>query len=99
MGVPDESMEANRPATEQHALDLARATKERLGADWGIGETGAAGPTGNRYGDPPGHSAIGVSGRCDASVVLNTESQDRYSNMGEFAGAALELLERCLEKV
>ena len=98
MDVSDEQMDANRPATELHALDLARAARERLGADWGIGETGAAGPTGNRYGDPPGHTVIGVSGKCDANVVLNTECRDRYSNMVAFTSAALELLRRCLEE-
>ena len=98
MAVSEEQMDANRPATETHALDLAHAARERLGADWGIGETGAAGPTGNRYGDPPGHTAIGVSGKCEAGVVLNTECQDRYSNMVAFTSAALELLQSCLEK-
>src|SRR5215470_13254395 len=37
-----------RPASEPYALLLARRTRERLGATWGLGETGAAGPTGNR---------------------------------------------------
>ena len=98
MRVSEEQMDANRPATEPHALELARAARERLGADWGIGETGAAGPTGNRYGDPPGHTAIGVSGKRDASVVLKTKSEDRYSNMVAFSSVALELLQRCLEE-
>ena len=95
--VPASDMGANRPATQAHALDLARAARKRLGADWGIGETGAAGPTGNRYGDPPGHSALGVSGPKELATIVNTDAQDRYENMVAFAAAALELLERCLE--
>ena len=54
-----------RASTEPYALLCATAVRERLGATWGIGETGAAGPSGNRYGDPPGHSCIAV-GALDA---------------------------------
>ena len=95
--IPAIDMEANRAATQGHALDLARAVRARLNADWGIGESGAAGPTGNRYGDPAGHSALGVSGPKDLAIVTNTERENRYENMVAFAVAALELLERCLQ--
>ena len=90
-------MEANRAATQGHALALARAVRARLDADWGIGETGAAGPTGNRYGDPAGHSALGVSGPKELAIVTATGRQDRYENMLAFTAAALALLERCLQ--
>src|SRR5207248_8354585 len=46
IGMTDEAMAEARAATEAHALHLARAAKSCLGADWGIGETGAAGPDG-----------------------------------------------------
>ncbi len=95
--IPAIDMKANRAATQGHALDLARAVRARLNADWGIGESGAAGPTGNRYGDPAGHSALGVSGPKELAIVTNTEREDRYENMVAFAVAALELLERCLQ--
>ena len=95
--IPAIDMEANRAATQEHALDLARAVRARLNADWGIGESGAAGPTGNRYGDPAGHSALGVSGPKELAIVTNTERENRYENMVAFAVAALELLERCLQ--
>ena len=95
--IPAIDMEANRAATQGLALDLARAVRARLNADWGIGESGAAGPTGNRYGDPAGHSALGVSGPTESAIVTNTERENRYENMVAFAVAALELLERCLQ--
>ena len=95
--IPAADMEANRSATQGHALDLARAVRVRLDADWGIGETGAAGPTGNRYGDPAGHSALGVSGPKELAVLASTGREDRYENMLAFAETALELLERCLQ--
>ena len=90
--VPDEAMAEARAATETHALHLARAARRRLGTDWGIGETGAAGPSGNRYGDPPGHTCIAVSGPLEKAVTLATGSNRREENMWAFAKAALDLL-------
>lgn len=86
----------HRSATEENALIRARLARERFGATWGIGETGAAGPTGNRYGDPAGHVCFAVSGRREISKTLRTGSQDRLANMQSFAAAALQLLEECL---
>ena len=94
--VPAAAMAANRAATEAHALDLARAARMRLDADWGLGESGAAGPTGNRYGDPPGHSVLGVAGAQERTTTVGTGSDDRFENMLAFAAAGLELLEECL---
>src|ERR1700685_1440771 len=61
LGIGDAEMVGLRPATEAYALLLARRMRERHGAAWGLGETGATGPTGNRYGDPAGHTCIAVS--------------------------------------
>ena len=94
--VPDEAMAEARAATETHALHLARAARLRLGADWGLGETGAAGPSGNRYGDPPGHTCIAVSGPLEKALTLATGSDRREENMWAFASAALDLLVECL---
>lgn len=97
-GMDEETLRAHRPATEAHALDLARAARERLGTHWGIGETGAAGPTGNRYGDPAGHACIGVVGPVSRAVTLQTGSADRAANMAAFTRAALELLAACVRE-
>jgi nicotinamide-nucleotide amidase len=51
-----------RASTEAYALLCASAIRARLGTTWGLGETGATGPSGNRYGDAPGHSCIAVMG-------------------------------------
>jgi PncC family amidohydrolase len=96
MDVSDAAMAAARAATEAHALHLSEAARTRLETVWGIGETGAAGPTGNRYGDPPGHSCIGVAGPARRSVTVETGSADRAANMIAFAVAALDLLDSCL---
>src|SRR4029077_19379464 len=59
---------------------------------WAVAESGAAGPAGNRYGDPAGHSCIAVAGPTDRAITLETGSGDRLGNMHAFAAAALELL-------
>jgi len=85
-------------ATEPWALLLARTQRSRCGATWGVGESGAAGPTGNRYGDPPGHTCLAVTGLSERSATLKTGSSDRYANMYAFAKAGLDLLVEVLEK-
>ncbi len=92
LAIGDAKMAGLRPATEAYALLLARRMRERLGAVWGVGETGAAGPSGNRYGDPAGHSCIAVAGPVERAITLHTGSPDRLANMEAFASRALELL-------
>jgi nicotinamide-nucleotide amidase len=88
-----------RGASDPFARYLAQAMAARLGASWGIAETGATGPTGNRYGDPAGHAWVAVSGADDHdqdSLHVLTGSDDREANMVAFAAAALGLLQRSL---
>jgi len=92
LGIGDAEMEGLRAATEVYALLLARRVRERHGAAWGLGETGATGPTGNRYGDPAGHTCIAVSGPAERAITLRTGSAERLANMEAFAKRALELL-------
>jgi PncC family amidohydrolase len=92
LGIPDEALDGFRAATEQYALLLARTVRERFGTDWGLAETGATGPTGNRYGDPAGHSCLAIAGPVERAVTLRTGSADRAGNMNAFAAAALGLL-------
>ena len=86
-----------RGASEPWALHLARSAVVKLGANWGIGEGGAAGPTGNRYGDPAGHAWVAIAGAREASRRVLTGDDDRVRNMAAFAEAALELLVEQLE--
>jgi len=92
LGIGDADMQGFRPASETYALLLARRMRERHGAAWGLGETGATGPTGNRYGDPAGHSCMAVAGSVERAITLRTGSADRLANMDAFAKRALELL-------
>jgi PncC family amidohydrolase len=91
-----ELLEGFRSATEENALIRARLVRDRFAASWGIGETGATGPTGNRYGDPAGHACLAVSGQAERSMTLSTGSNDRLGNMHAFAAAALRLFEDSL---
>ena len=100
LGIGDVDMQGLRPATEAYSLLIARRVRERLGATWGLGETGATGPTGNRYGDAAGHTCIAISGpqEKDArAITLETGSTDRRANMDAFAKRALELLSETLD--
>jgi nicotinamide-nucleotide amidase len=92
MDLPREAVAGMRSSSEPYALLLARTARERFGATWGISETGAAGPTGNGYGDAPGHTCLAVSGPVETALTLETGSDDRSANMRAFARAALELL-------
>jgi PncC family amidohydrolase len=94
MDLPREAVAGMRSASEPYALLLARTARERFGATWGVSETGAAGPTGNGYGDAAGHSCIAISGPVEMAVTVETGESDRAANMVAFAAAALELLKR-----
>jgi nicotinamide-nucleotide amidase len=85
-----------RPSTEAYARLCATTLRERLGTTWGIGESGAAGPTGNRYGDAAGHSCIAICGPQTRTITLETGQSDREANMWRFAREALDLFEEVL---
>jgi len=95
LGVPEE-VATMRGSTEEYAAIMARAVRDRLGAVWGLCETGASGPTGNRYGDAAGHVCVAVAGPVERAMTVETGSPDREENMWRFAAAALELLEAAL---
>jgi len=95
--ITREQVAGMRSASEPYALLLARTVRENHGADWGLAETGAAGPTGNPYGDAAGHSCLAVSGPVEMAITLETGSPDRAANMQAFAFRALELISTALE--
>jgi nicotinamide-nucleotide amidase len=96
LGLGEADLTGMRPSTEAYALLAARRVRERFEAGWAIGETGAAGPTGNRYGDAPGHSCIAVVGTAERTATIETQQSDRIGNMRAFAAAALKLLAETL---
>ena len=92
LGITEADMAGLRPSTEPYALLFARRMREKHETTWAIGETGATGPTGNRYGDAAGHSCIAVIGpSSESAITLETGVSDRQANMRAFALRALEL--------
>jgi len=96
LGITPQDMAGMRSASEPFAKLLAARVRQNLSATWGLAETGAAGPSGNRYGDAPGHACIAVAGPVSAVFALETGGAGREANMWAFAHRALELLESCL---
>jgi nicotinamide-nucleotide amidase len=94
MDLPREAVAGMRSASPPYAMLLARTARERFGATWGLSETGAAGPTGNGYGDAAGHTCIAISGPIEMAITVETGETGRAANMVAFAAAALELLRR-----
>ena len=88
-----------RSSSQPYAKLLATTIQNSFGSTWGISETGAAGPTGNSYGDNAGHTCIAVSGPVSEVITLETDSNEREKNMEAFALAALKLFEKCLTKI
>ena len=92
LDIPDSALDGMRPSTEPYALMMARHTRERFATTFALAETGATGPTGNRYGDAAGHSCIAVAGLAEGAMTLETGKSDRLDNMHAFTAAALNFL-------
>ena len=94
--IPDEAMNQIRSASEAYARLLAEQMRRRFSCVWELSETGATGPSGNRYGDAAGHSCRAVAGTQTNAMTLETGSNDRLGNMQAFASTALNFLLRQL---
>jgi nicotinamide-nucleotide amidase len=98
LGLPADLPAETRSASEPYASLCARTIRDKLGATWGLAETGATGPTGNRYGDNAGHSCLAVAGPVPLVITIETGSDDREDNMWAFTQAALDLLARAIAR-
>ena len=95
--LPDIAALGMRASTEPYARLLAQTARQRFLATWALAESGATGPTGNRYGDAAGHTCIGLEGPGFVrAITLETGSADRVANMRAFSKRALELLAEAL---
>ena len=92
LDIQDPAMAGMRASTEPYARLLAQTARQRFSASWALAESGATGPSGNRYGDPAGHTCIAVSGASERSTTLETGSSHRVANMQAFSAPALDLL-------
>ena len=85
LGLSAQDMANIRSSTEAFAKLLARRVRSNLGATWGLSETGASGPSGNRYGDAPGHACIAVYGPVEAVITVGEDGRF-YASVPLFAG-------------
>jgi nicotinamide-nucleotide amidase len=92
LGISDDDVKGMTPSTEPYAMLAARALRQKMGCEWALAETGAAGPTGSRYGYPAGHACFALAGPRERSLTLETGSSDRAGNMLAFAAAGIDLL-------
>ena len=101
LGISLDAMHAKglRSSSEPYAAWCAQTIAARLGTTWGLAETGASGPTGNRYGDPAGHTCFAVAGLVAKTGSLKTGSDDREQNMWAFAEATLDFYAKIIEAV
>jgi nicotinamide-nucleotide amidase len=99
MGVPQQIIEQYGTISEETARAMAHAIRERLGADYGLGVTGVAGPD-QQEGKPAGTIHIAVEGPQGVVTAMgpgwrgNREDNKRYAVL-----AALNLLRLHLEGV
>lgn len=98
LNLDRESLGGMRSSSEPYAAFLAGTIRDKHRVEWGLAETGAAGPDGNGYGDPAGHTCLAVAGPVTQVRTLRTGTADRWTNMNWFADAALELLIEALKQ-
>ena len=96
LGLSRADVEGLEPLTEAMVMRFAEIARKQLDATWSIAELGVAGPTGARYGHPPGISVIAVDGPVRLSFTLETGDDDREANMWAFTAQAFELMAQAL---
>ncbi|MRR17423.1 MAG: CinA family protein [Deltaproteobacteria bacterium] len=85
-------------STPELILDIALKFKEKTGADWVIGEGGAAGPSQSPYGHNAGYTALAVAGPICRTKIIETGKSARIGNMSEFTTALLDFFLSILEE-
>jgi len=98
MGLTAADMQGLRAETEPYARMMAARVRDAHRATWGLCESGAAGPVGSPYGDPPGHVCIAVAGAATHSRVRATGRSERPLNMDLFARELLRLFDEVLRE-
>ena len=97
--LPREAYEGMTSATEEYAMLQARAIRDRLGAQWGLAESGSAGSSKHPMGVVSGRSVAAIAGPGGERVaIVETHSDDRIANMEAFTSNALDLAEKALSE-
>lgn len=93
------SLKHLKPLSEEMVLEFAKAARKKLDSTWGIAELGAAGPAGTPYGHDAGVSVIGIAGPIEATLRIETHSNEREQNMLSFTDGALNLFAQTLNSL
>ena len=96
LDLADRDLASVPPNSVQMAALMAGAIQAKFGTTWGLAETGAAGPGGNRYGHPAGRACFAAAGPMPLSLQIDTDVDDRTENMWRFAERALTMFEAAL---
>tara|TARA_Y100001936_G_C16062021_1_gene664708 strand:+ start:409 stop:918 length:510 start_codon:yes stop_codon:yes gene_type:complete len=97
-GVSPEEYANYRGTTEELLASLVKSMREKIGADWCIGESGIAGPAGGRNNHTKGRTVIGVSGPISRTTTIETDTLDRETNMIEFTTESLVFLRDAIKE-
>jgi PncC family amidohydrolase len=94
LGLSQELLDSAGAVSATCALAMARGARLRLQADWGLAETGIAGPqTSRRSTKPAGLAYLAACGPGVERVIeVRSGLDERLANKEAFATAALELL-------
>ncbi len=98
--LPRDAYDGMVSASEDYALLQARAIRDRMGASWGIAESGSAGSSKHPMGVVSGRSVAAIAGPdgVEEVAILETNSDDRIDNMQAFTRNALNLLEQIVTR-
>ncbi|MBI4556669.1 MAG: CinA family protein [Candidatus Hydrogenedentes bacterium] len=86
LGVAQDALARHGAVSEPVALQMAKGARDRFGAEWGIGVTGIAGPTGGSPEKPVGLVYIAVAG-----------PNGMIARRCQFTGERLEIKEQTAE--
>jgi nicotinamide-nucleotide amidase len=92
LGVPDTLIRTHGAVSAQVAVAMAVGVRERLGAGFGAGVTGVAGPDGGSPSKPVGLVYVAVADESGTDVRRYQWAGDRMANIQDSAVAVLDLL-------
>jgi nicotinamide-nucleotide amidase len=97
VGVPGDVLVASGAVSEPVARALAEGARRVSGADWGVGITGVAGPSGGTPEKPVGTVHLAIAGPAGTTAVQRAYRGDRERIRRHAAYDALDLLRRALK--
>ncbi|MBX7255352.1 MAG: CinA family protein [Candidatus Hydrogenedentes bacterium] len=92
LGVKKDSILAEGAVSDTVARQMAEGARARFLADWGVGVTGIAGPTGGTPEKPVGLVYVAVSGKAGTTVQRCMFNGNREEIKSQTANTALQMI-------